>query len=112
MATFKYFSGTTELVHVRPMRNTDFWKRFGFPRRGVAYDGFSKFIGFVNGRTMDADAVAVERVIEYKRNPSLHKCDGRCLHAKGRNCECSCGGANHGAGSMGQPLAQVLRKAA
>lgn len=25
------------------------------------------------------------------------KCDGRCMAATGCNCECSCGGANHGA---------------
>jgi hypothetical protein len=24
------------------------------------------------------------------------KCDGRCRSATGHNCECSCGGANHG----------------
>ena len=24
------------------------------------------------------------------------KCDGRCLSARGSNCECSCAGANHG----------------
>ncbi len=27
-----------------------------------------------------------------------HKCDARCTGARGPNCECSCGGANHGAG--------------
>lgn len=27
-----------------------------------------------------------------------HKCDARCLNAKGHNCTCSCGGANHGRG--------------
>lgn len=27
-----------------------------------------------------------------------HKCDARCLNAKGVECTCSCGGANHGAG--------------
>lgn len=27
-----------------------------------------------------------------------HKCDSRCLNAKGHDCECSCGGKNHGAG--------------
>lgn len=27
-----------------------------------------------------------------------HECDGRCLAAKGPNCECSCHGANHGRG--------------
>lgn len=25
-------------------------------------------------------------------------CDGRCTHAKGHECECSCGGKNHGSG--------------
>lgn len=28
-------------------------------------------------------------------NPKV-KCDGRCTHAKGFNCECACGGKNHG----------------
>jgi hypothetical protein len=27
-----------------------------------------------------------------------HECDSRCLNAKGHNCTCSCGGANHGRG--------------
>jgi hypothetical protein len=27
-----------------------------------------------------------------------HKCDSRCLNAKGHDCTCSCGGANHGRG--------------
>lgn len=26
------------------------------------------------------------------------RCDARCMGAKGHNCECSCGGANHGRG--------------
>ena len=25
-----------------------------------------------------------------------HKCDARCETSKGHNCECACGGANHG----------------
>jgi len=25
-----------------------------------------------------------------------HKCDARCMNARGHNCECSCGGVNHG----------------
>lgn len=28
------------------------------------------------------------------------ECDARCTHAKGFNCECSCGGENHGKGGM------------
>jgi len=26
----------------------------------------------------------------------VHKCDSRCMGAKGPNCDCQCGGANHG----------------
>lgn len=40
-----------------------------------------------------------ERCIERKSNPSNHKCDNRCLVAKGHKCECSCGGKNHGVAS-------------
>jgi hypothetical protein len=27
-------------------------------------------------------------------------CDGKCTHAKGPNCDCSCGGHNHGKGTL------------
>lgn len=29
-----------------------------------------------------------------------HVCDARCTSATGPNCECSCGGKNHGAGHL------------
>lgn len=29
---------------------------------------------------------------------AVHKCDSRCLNARGHDCTCSCGGANHGRG--------------
>jgi hypothetical protein len=29
-----------------------------------------------------------------------HQCDARCLNAKGNDCTCSCGGANHGRGHV------------
>ena len=34
---------------------------------------------------------------EYSPN---HKCDDRCLHAKGHTCRCACGGMNHGRGHL------------
>ena len=37
-----------------------------------------------------------ERVIFYGSQPKLHKCGARCMAAKGHDCECQCGGANHG----------------
>lgn len=40
-----------------------------------------------------------DRVIQYSKTPSNHKCDARCRNAKGNQCECECGGANHGIGS-------------
>lgn len=40
----------------------------------------------------------VERAIEYSANPSNHACNGQCMSARGPNCECHCGGKNHGAG--------------
>jgi hypothetical protein len=38
----------------------------------------------------------VERRIERPNAASNHKCDGRCMNSKGRKCECSCKGKNHG----------------
>lgn len=35
------------------------------------------------------------KAIEDRYNPQ-HPCDARCTGAKGHNCECSCGGENHG----------------
>ena len=37
--------------------------------------------------------------IQGKFNPD-HECDQRCLQAKGNECTCSCGGANHGRGHI------------
>jgi len=38
------------------------------------------------------------RRIHYSKNPSRHVCNSKCMGAVGPNCECSCGGKNHGAG--------------
>lgn len=44
----------------------------------------------------------VTRMVTMKSNPSRHECDSRCMNATGRtmNCECACGGKNHGKGSL------------
>lgn len=44
--------------------------------------------------------VKVSRRVQYKAFASKHECDARCMGASGRtmNCECSCGGKNHGRG--------------
>jgi len=93
MSTFKYFSDTTELNSVYPLRNDRF--THAFPGvRGVRYDSFNRMVGEpVEGPRA---VMPVTRAIEFKSNPSLHKCDARCQHAKGRKCECSCGGKYHG----------------
>lgn len=54
-----------------------------------------------NVATVDGKVVPVTRHIWYvSQNPSLHKCDSRCLHGKcGGRCECQCGGVNHGRGA-------------
>lgn len=94
-ATIKYFSGTQEVKNVRPMDNAKFAAQFP-GAKAKRYDGFSMMVASIDGDS--SNLVPITRVIEYKKNPSLHKCDARCQHAKGRNCECSCGGQYHGAG--------------
>lgn len=53
--------------------------------------------GFSGGRW-----IKVTRVVTYKSNPLRHECDARCMNASGRTmqCECACGGKNHGRGAF------------
>lgn len=46
--------------------------------------------------------IKIERTINMKSSPSKHECDARCINATGRTmqCECSCGGKNHGRGAF------------
>ena len=53
-----------------------------------------------NGRLIGHDSggqeYEVARTVAYDLNGSRHKCNSSCQHAKGADCECACGGANHG----------------
>lgn len=66
--------------------------------RGVDYRG-KKAGTFLY---VDGTWIKANRKVDYKSNPSRHECDARCMHAKGLtfNCECSCGGENHGKGGF------------
>ena len=97
MATVaKYFSGTQPVKNLFYMGNRDFHDKFPGVV-GVRVDGFSKFVG--HPESGPDKALPVTRVIFYSTQPSKHKCDARCQGARGRNCECSCGGAFHGVNS-------------
>lgn len=90
-ATVKHFSGTTELNAIWMLRNEQFAQQFPGQTAKRA-DSFSRWVG----RAADGSVMPVTRMIDFKANPSLHKCDARCQSAKGRTCECSCGGKYHG----------------
>jgi len=86
MANFKYFADingeTFELASIR-------------------YNGKSdKKASSFSGRASNGELLTATRMIEFKKNPSKHVCDARCLNATGlvMKCECSCGGKNHGKG--------------
>lgn len=84
--TFKYF--TTHQGQVIELTNVG--------HDGAVSTKANHFVGFAP----DGSKLRAERKIERKRNPSMHKCDARCMDAKGFLCECSCGGKNHGAGNF------------
>jgi hypothetical protein len=90
MATQKHYNGATELKGVFSSGN----KLFGQPIDFVPI--------FVPGVGWDRGYVPVDRTITYKSNPLRHDCDARCMNATGRimQCECSCGGKNHGRGAF------------
>ena len=98
MREFKYFSGITELKNIHSMKNAQFAAMFPTVK-GRRMDGFSMLVGHpVAGRD---EIMPVERIIDYKANPSLHACNAKCMSGKVNGaCECSCGGKNHGLSSV------------
>jgi hypothetical protein len=61
-------------------------------------------VALSNGRLTGFDATGTEhevaRSIAYDLNGSRHRCNSSCQHARGKQCECACGGAFHGKGHM------------
>lgn len=69
----------------------------------VRHDGHvSTTAKHFSGFAPDGTKLVAQRAIEYKRAPSKHECDARCMNATGRvmKCECQCGGKNHGRGAF------------
>lgn len=93
-----HFNGTQPLRGVFPVSNALFLQLGGVKSKHNYYDSFKRLVGYL---VLDdaSDPLPVTRKIYYKKNPPLHKCDARCRNAKGHDCECSCGGQFHGAGS-------------
>ncbi len=98
----KYFADfggeTIELEHPHGLENAKF--ATAFPGlKGRRYDSFMMMVGY---RAGTREVLPVTRAINYKAFPSKHVCDARCMNASGRtmNCECSCGGKNHGKGTF------------
>jgi hypothetical protein len=97
-----YFSaGGIELSHPYGLDNKKFEKLFPGVT-GKRYDSFHKLVGYPPGvpAFRDEHTLPVVRVIEFKKNPSLHKCSAKCQNATGKVCECSCRSKNHGAGGI------------
>lgn len=111
MADVRYFNGETRLGIIEEMPVKEYDQLFpGKP--AVAWSRGSRVVGLPEGtsRTWDrgtgkwsrAGFLPAQRAVTFKRNASRHACDARCLNATGRTmqCECSCGGKNHGKGSF------------
>ena len=97
MSIVKHFCGNVDLTDVRPLEIERFLAIGGIKNKHNRFDGYFRLVG--TPKVGPEATMPVTRTIFYSQKPSLHKCDGRCIHAKGHNCECSCGGANHGIGS-------------
>jgi len=108
MATFKKFSDITgeavELGTQTQMENAEFAARWPGVK-GMRADGYTMWVGRPLGGA-EGPLQPVTRMIEMKRFPSRHECNGKCLGGK-RNgvCECQCGGKNHGRGMFSSLLA-------
>lgn len=97
MANIKHFYRDELLVRLESMPNAQFSAMFP-GEKGTRTDSFKMRVGYTADHR---GPLPVQRVITYKRFPSRHECNSRCMsgHVNG-TCECSCGGANHGIGSV------------
>jgi hypothetical protein len=97
MANIKYFNGDRELTRIQGMPNAQFLAMGGTKSKANYFDGYQRLCGV----SADGQMLPVERAITYKRFPSRHVCSAKCMGGKINGvCECSCGGKNHGLGSV------------
>ena len=95
----RYFSGAVEVKGAFPLKRA--LVRAAFPAGKIKkFDGFSLLVGTVSGKWDETNFLPVTRIVYHDENGSGHKCDSRCRCAKGRDCECSCGGEFHGVDSV------------
>ena len=93
---YRYYAGDDVYHEVEYVSYREHMQRFPGVKALVAPGGGVCVLGFkrVEGKGV---TVPLDRWVDYRVDkPSLHKCDARCMNAKGHNCECSCGGKNHG----------------
>lgn len=90
----KYYSGMVELSFPIPVLNEQFLAIGGIKSKHNYFDSFKRLAG----KDTDGQLLPVTRSIQYSEKPSLHSCGSKCRNAKGHDCECECGGKNHGAG--------------
>lgn len=90
-----YYSGDVELANVWPERNKLVRERF--PKmKIVRCDSFYDYVGVPNGQKDRSNFMPVTRRVFWNQQGKQHKCGPRCRSAKGHDCECECGGKNHG----------------
>lgn len=69
-----------------------------YPGAALAYrgtDGACRYDGDPLGLCPSCSRPMAWDYVKGRHNPDV-RCDGRCTHARGGDCECSCGGENHG----------------
>lgn len=102
MALFRYFADQADGT-VREWRDRvvpHFVDRAGIQRTRVEYVRVQhEGGGIITLFDAELDARVRVRQVQFKANPSLHRCSPRCSNAKGHQCECACWGKNHGRGS-------------
>lgn len=97
MKTVRYYHGRQELFGTYPRPRAEV--RALWPTGPLKkFDDFQLLVGTASGRINDRDWLPVTRIVCHNAAGSLHRCDSRCQSARGRNCECACGGQNHGVG--------------
>jgi hypothetical protein len=87
IGTCKRCKRTHRQTGTRTVREERTDRTFLRPHRVTRYTGLVEVV--CCGRSVG--------MVDIRGRKTDHECDERCLSATGPNCECACGGANHGA---------------
>ncbi len=95
--TFRKWHNETELQGVVFWITPSEFEKYGIEKKDCKiWRGIMTPVARATEKPFEA-YLTVTRHVAWKKTAKPHKCSAKCRSAKGHDCQCECGGKNHGA---------------